>query len=56
MITNPDFMITDNAYDALVASMRPITKGKIETALFEHASYVGGLRQLCRIRNINPDA
>lgn len=50
MITNPDYMITDRAYDALMAIHRRHNK------VFAMAYAGGGLRNLCRAYKIDPDA
>lgn len=50
MITNPDYIISDLAYDALMILHKRHAK------IFERAWKVHGLRNLCREGQINPDA
>lgn len=49
MITNPDYMISDDAYGALMKIH------KRHNVVFELAYASGGLRNLCRAHKINPD-
>ena len=49
MIMHPDYMVTDAAYDALMAMHKRHNK------VFELAYASGGLRNLCRAHKINPD-
>ncbi len=50
MITNPDYIVTDKAYDALMAVYKRHAK------VFQGAYELAGLRNLCRLHKINPDA
>jgi hypothetical protein len=50
LITHPDYIVTDKAYDALMAIH------KRHNRVFALAFDLDGLRNLCRHHSINPDA